>query len=167
MKIWTRQADGGDWRPWSHPELGLEAVAGASPRVAAILVVGLGPPDDAPLLASIRLARRLAAGPLEVVAASAHPTLRWVESVRQAGADLALLVNPPAQDRWSRKLPLDGAVALCGAICPALHAQHEQDLTLSLCGRRQDRMLLARHHLERWCLAAKEACPHYRGASHG
>lgn len=167
METWTKDAGGENWRHWSHPVLGLDAVAGAFPRIVAILVVGFGPSDQKQLFASIRLARRLAAGPLEVVAGSVHPTLSWVESVLQAGAGLALLVSEPERGRLSRKPPLGDVVELGSAICPELRAKHELDVTLSVCGRHNDRMVLAQHHFKRWCLAAKDECPHRQGEALG
>jgi|GEM_PF-1608538 len=163
METWTKDTSGDGWRHWTHPVLGLDAVTGARPRVTEILVVGLGASDHEQLIASIRLARRLATGPLEVVAAGAHPTQSWFESVQKAGADLALVVSWPEPGRWSQEPPLRDVAELGGAICPELHARHEQDVTLSVCGRHRDRMVLVRHHFDRWCLANKEDCPHWQG----
>lgn len=165
METWTQDREG-DWKRWSNPALGLDALAGAPPRVRAILVVGLGPPDDEQLVATIRLARRLAGGPLEVIAGSVHPTALWRESVRRAGADRAFLVSPPSA--WCPgKPPFGDAVELGDGVCPALHAGDDRKVAWSVCGRHNDRMVLARHHFDRWCLAANEECPHWQGATRG
>lgn len=161
METWTRDEHGA-WRRWSHPGLALEALANpAAPRMVSLLVVGTGPDDDEQLFAAVRLARRLATGPLQVVAATAHPSAPWRESVRAAGADLALLVSRPKTGRSSKEPPLEHVVELGGGTCPALHAKREREITLSVCGRHADRLVLARHHVERWCLAKQQDCPHW------
>jgi hypothetical protein len=135
--------------------------------VVSLLVVGTGREDDEQLFAAIRLSRRLATGPLEVVAGSVHPSAKWRDSVLEAGADLALLVRQPKDCRLCRRPPLDDVVELGAGICPELHAKREQKVTLSVCGRHKDRMVLARHHFDRWCLARKEDCPHWKGEPRG
>lgn len=122
METWTRNEEG-SWRRWSHPGLGLDAIVNASPCVVSLVVVGIGPEDDEQFFAAIRLARRLATTRLEVVAGSVHPSARWLESVRQAGADLVLLVPQPGHCRWHKKPPLDDVVELGGDVCPELRAQ--------------------------------------------
>jgi len=166
METWTRN-EKGRWRRWSQPGLALDLITSSSPRVVSLLVIGTGPEDDEQLFAAVRLARRLATGPLEVVAASVHPSARWRESVREAGVDLALLVPQPQHCLLCKKPPLDVVVELGVGICPELHAKHEQGVTFSVCGRHKDRMVLARHHVERWCLAKKEDCPHWQGEPRG
>jgi hypothetical protein len=66
-----------------------------------------------------------------------------------------------------QETPLDHVVELGGGICPELHAKHEQEVTLSVCGRHKDRMVLARHHFDCFCLAKKEDCPHWQGGPRG
>lgn len=48
-------------------------------------------------------------------------------------------------------------------ICPALHTRTGEGDSLSVCGRRSDLVVLARHHLDRWCLGHNQECPHWRG----
>lgn len=165
METWT-QNNKGSWKRWSHPGPGLDAIASASSRMVSILVVGIGPEDDEQLLAAVRLARRLASGPLEVVAGIVHPSARWVESVRKAGADIALLVPQPKPFELCKTPPLYDVVELGRGICPELHAERAQGTTLSVCGRRKDLMVLARHHFDRWCFSNKEHCPHRLGEPH-
>lgn len=166
METWTRNEEG-TWRRWSHPGLGLDVLANASPRVVSFIVVGLGLDDDEQLFAVVRLACRLATGPLEVVAGIVHPSALWLESVRQAGADRAFLVPPPKNCRRLEKPPLDDVVELSDGICPELHVKHGEDVSLSVCGRHKDRMVLARQHFDRWCFGKKEQCPHWHGEPGG
>lgn len=166
METWTRTENGG-WKSWKHPGLGLDALTRSAKPVATLLVVAGEPEDDEQLLAAVRLARRLATGRLEIVAGSVHPTARWLEAVQVAGADRALLVARPERHRLWGSPQLDDAVELGTHICPELHATQEQGTALSVCGTHRDRMVLAWHHFERWCLRNKEDCPHWRGAHRG
>jgi len=166
MEMWTHSEEG-KWRRWSHTGPGLDAVAGASPRIDQVLVIGSDPADDEQLLAAIRLTRRLAGGPVTLIAGSEHPSACWCDSVRNAGADRTLLVSRPKERCWNKQPPLEDGAEIGPGICPALHVHHEHDVTLSVCGRCQDRMVLVRHHFDRWCLAAKEECPHWRGGPGG
>jgi len=61
---------------WSHPELGLDAMTSSSSRVVLLFLIEIGPADDEPLVATVWLARRLATGPLKVIAVLALPHSR-------------------------------------------------------------------------------------------
>lgn len=162
MKMWTDDGHG-EWRAWSHAEIGLDAVAAATPLGGRVFAIENGPDEDEQLLALIRLIRRLGQGRVVVIAASQHPSACWRNSVLQAGADMALFV--PALEKHGRQdiNPLRDSLELGDSVCPELHARSVSGVTVSVCGRHQDRMVLARHHFDCWCLRTKDRCPHWRG----
>jgi hypothetical protein len=45
-------------------------------------------------------------------------------------------------------------------ICPLLHVVESHGVTMSVCGAHNDRMVLAPHHMNRWCLAGMDDCTH-------
>jgi hypothetical protein len=160
MEMWTRN-EAGEWRRWPHVAPGLDAVASAIPRVDRVLVVGRTPVEDDRAVAAIRLSRRLAGGSLTVIAGQERPTRAWREAVCAAGADSALVVARRDEYEGRPDPPLDDAREVGADVCPELHVVHERGVTLSVCGRHRDSMVLARHHLDRWCLAAHDQCPHW------
>lgn len=160
MELWTHD-ELARWRRWTDAVRGLDAVTSSPPSAVRLVVLARGPDEDEAVFAATRLARRLTTEPLEIIAGTPSPTLVWLESAIEAGVDQAALF---AWDQGGhQEPPLQGAAELSHLICPALHARREQSATLSVCGRHHDRMVLARHHFDRWCLATKEECPHWRG----
>jgi hypothetical protein len=82
-----------------------------------------------------------------------------VESLRKSSADQIWAVEPHGFGRSHR---IERVSEVGGNICPYLHAKTEGKITVSVCGGQKDRLILARHHLDRWCLAGEEDCPHRR-----
>lgn len=154
MEIWTYDEAGG-WIGWARAALGLDAIVSAASPTDQMLVVQRSPADEDEVCAVIGLARRLCNGTLTVTAGHEHPSTRWRDSVRQAGADRAVLVSDGA------RVPLDDATEVGDQLCPELLVD-PGPTRLSVRERYRDRMVLARHHFDRWCLAGKELCPHWR-----
>jgi hypothetical protein len=148
------------WIKWNDVAEALEAVGDASASTVLALDRECGPADPEAGSASIRLVRRLAAGGVVLIAGHRHPSAAWREAVRRAGADRAVWVTeePPARGTP----PLDGAIELGDDVCPSLDARHAQRITLSVCGRHNGRMILARDQLARWCVVGGRGCPHRR-----
>jgi hypothetical protein len=55
---------------------------------------------------------------------------------------------------------------LCESVCPLLHCTRGNNVVLSVCGAHNDRMVLAEHHMQAWCLTGHAQCPHYRMKCH-
>jgi hypothetical protein len=164
MDTWTQDEDGA-WKSWGHADLALDALADDQARIPRVLFVETDLSDDGRVLAMVRLARRLTDGTVSVMAAHSHPTRAWIASILGAGAEQALFLPKP-NGGPRPTVPLVGAESLDDAICPALHARLDERVTLSVCGRHHDRMVLARCHFDRWCLRAKHACPYWREEKH-
>lgn len=162
MEMWARE-DSGGWTTWNHVAEGLDALA-AGTFTAVLLVVTGEPADDRATLPVIRLAKRLSPAPVALMVASPHPSAAWYASTRDAGADQALAVSTEP-GAVATAPPLEGSAEIGETLCPALHVLHTKGATLSVCGRHHDRLVLARHHFDRWCLGTKECCPHWRGGS--
>ena len=160
METWTQDVQG-TWATWSHAALCIEAAA--DPGVTQVVVVGRDGHEDPAIVAVVRLVRRLASRSVDVVAASEHPSEAWYHAVRKAGATRAVLVTPPRSRATPPEPGLAKATDLGGTICPFLQAQVRGSVTLSVCGHGADRMVLARHHLDRWCLATNAQCPYLAG----
>ncbi|MBN1945743.1 MAG: hypothetical protein JW797_08695 [Bradymonadales bacterium] len=171
MEIWT-QYEPARWRRWADTGQVIESFDSWPP--STVLLVATREPDETErVCGTLRLFRHLANGRMRMMVGSGHPSAAWCASVLAAGADQVLLV-PRSWERGRQdernpeeKPPLQQAIELDADICPALHVRRDGDVILSVCGRHADRMVLARHHLERWCLAAKDRCPHWGGGSGG
>jgi hypothetical protein len=158
MEIWTRQTDRLGWTPWPDIPQGLAAIA-AAPAVRHVLLVTTAPgPDHPALVAVLQLIQAL--GERDVTVASPHPSTDWIESLEPLGVDHLWVVDQGPLDRETR---LRNPTGVRGDICPHLHAQSSGAATLSVCGCHHDRLVLARRHLETWCLIGGDGCPHLHG----
>lgn len=155
MEIWTRQSKQPGWTPWPDIPQGLAAIA-AEPMDRQVLLVTTAPDiDQAALVAVLRLIQAL--GRCEVTVASPHPSTDWAASLEPLGVDHLWVVDQGPMDRGTR---LRNPTEVRGNICSHLHARSYGATTLSVCGRHHDRLVLARHHLETWCLSGGDGCPH-------
>lgn len=152
MELWT-QEKAGDWSRWAGPVQALASLIEG--RAKLVLFVGDGCDSDSDAMAAaLHVARALSPADPLLVAATPHPSAAWAARVREAGA----------QRLWLLRAGSDRAPSgddLPAPICPALHASAAGGVTLSVCGRHADRMVLAEAHLVRWCLGGNRQCPHW------
>jgi hypothetical protein len=101
-----------------------------------------------------------ALGGCEVTVASPHPSPDWAASLEPLGVDHLWVVDQGPMDGATR---LRNPTEVRGDICPHLHTKPCSATTLSVCGCHHDRLVLARDHLETWCLNGADGCPHLPG----
>ena len=161
MEIWTRQEGELGWKPWTDMLQGLASLS--RPWAGAVLLVCESPDVEmTSVLATVSLIRRLTGPTTAVIVGSPHPSKEWLTPLAGAGIDQAWILDGHIGGSHS---PGDrvGEPAVAANICPALHSRTAEGTTLSVCGRHGDRMVLAHHHLHRWCLGRYLDCPHWRG----
>ncbi|MBF0192035.1 MAG: hypothetical protein HQL99_12975 [Magnetococcales bacterium] len=111
-------------------------------------------------IAVLDLLQGSANGKPVVVAATPYPTVAWQEWMTALGFD----------HLWVSAERLDGRrdsdqiqfFALENGLCPLLHIRSDPSSgqrAASVCGACEDRMVLAIHHLRRWCMAEPNVCP--------
>lgn len=158
MELWMRNGNGSSWEHWRDVLVGIEQAARAAPRAVVFATTG-DPAEEPALLSALRLVRRLAASVPDVVVMSAHPSKAAFEKVAEEGsAQMYLLSSAKFGDGPPVRVERD---RVSSAVCPALHVCPEGGRVLSVCGRWYDKMVLARHHLNRWCLDRHDSCPHW------
>ncbi|MBF0165923.1 MAG: hypothetical protein HQM01_15705 [Magnetococcales bacterium] len=99
----------------------------------------------------------------EVVAATAHPDSTWRQRLHDQGVTRFWAVAP--EDAGGSGRPLDPTRFIeirAEAICPLLHTLEHASGSYSVCGGQEDRMVLAMHHLRKWCVTRPHVCP-WRG----
>ena len=157
MEIWTRQREQLGWTPWPDVPSGLASLVDV-PDAQVLLRTEAPDVEHDLLVATLRLVQALAKDG-NVVIASPHPSADWVESLKPFSVDQAWVV----ERRGARRPPaIENLSELVQGICPHLHTKTIDGTTLSVCGCHLDRMVLARHHLDRWCLLGDSECPHRR-----
>lgn len=162
MEFWTRDDDQLCWKEWPDAVQGLARLPAS--RLAQVLLFSLEPDAELPsLVATVHLVRKLVGRAVTLIIASPHPSEEWVRPLRESGIDHVWLVERPGSEERVRSAPTP-VQEIKSRICPALHSHTSARTTLSLCGCHQDRMVLARYHLERWCLRGHEQCPHWLDA---
>lgn len=156
MRIWTQDESGTGWRAWPDA---LSGLADLTPGWdGPVLLVSEAPHHElSELLATVRLVRRLCAH-ATVIAGSRHPERDWMAALHDAGVDrFWRLAGQPPRQRGS----FDGYIeAQAERVCPALHTRSEDGVTVSVCGLRNDRLVLPQRRLERHCLGDHERCPY-------
>jgi len=158
MEIWTRQREQMGWTPWPDMPRGLASLLDVHGAQVLLLTDAPETEHDA-LVAALKLVHALARDDCNVVVASPHPSAGLIESLASCDVDQVWVVN----GRHSRRTaPLENVLGLDHDVCPYLHTSTEDGTTLSVCGSHHDRMVLARHHLDRWCLKNDGNCPHRR-----
>lgn len=157
MELWTSQREHLGWTPWSDVSRGLASLLDA-PNAQVLLLTEAPEAEHDLLVAALRLVHALAANGAEVVVASPHPSADLIESLAPCGVDQVWVVERRNAQQASTLVNIS---ALGQGVCSELHAKTEDGTTISVCGCRRDRMVLARHHLNRWCLGNKESCPHW------
>ena len=158
MEIWTRQRTHLGWTPWPNVACGLATLLDAAD--AQVLLLTEAPDVERLLLiAALRLVHAIVEGQPNVVVASPHPSADLVEFLIGHGVRQIWAVERRGTRRAST---LENISELGPGVCPQLHAKTDAGKTLSLCGCRHDRMVLAGHQMRRWCLLGSRNCPHWR-----
>ncbi len=149
------------WKEWPDAVQGLAALPVSAP--AEVLLLALQPDRELPeLLAAVRLIRERAGSPVRVVAASPHPSGEWLGPLWDVGVDAVWWIERPGTRKPQANRVAGRPQEVRGEVCPALHSRTQDGVTLSVCGRHGDRMVLAARHLERWCLRHHVECPHWK-----
>ena len=148
MELWTKHADG-DWTPWPDLLRGLESLID-TPRGEVLLFTEAPDVDREALTAALRLIRTLA-DRVDVTVASPHPCSRLFEVVAPFHVDHFWLADSPHA--------LGDVTEVLAPICPHLRTLTTRGVTVSACACHAG-MVLARHHLDRWCLENDPECPH-------
>ena len=158
MEVWVKSSSGNRWRRERGALLALERLADG--EEAALLLVADKPDLDLPqLLATLRLMQRLGVDAERIQLAAAHPSAAWLAPLAEAGLTQIILRSKKASgpQNEGRRVSL---VELLHHCCPHLHTKTSNGVTLSVCGLKHHRMVLADHHLDSWCLHQGDGCPH-------
>ncbi|RJO68787.1 MAG: hypothetical protein C4523_06925 [Myxococcales bacterium] len=158
MEVWVKTIPGDSWRRERGALIALERLTEG--KEAALLLVADKPDLDLPqLLATLRLMQQLSIDAERIALATASPSAAWLAPLAEGGLKHLILRSKkaPEQPDEGRRV----AVAeLLHHLCPYLHARTSNGVTLSACGLGHDRIVLADHHLDSWCLHQGHGCPH-------
>lgn len=158
MQIWTKEEGNSTWKRQCGAVRALDQF---SEHPALSLVFYVDKPDlDTPQLgAAIRVAFQVGFRLEQLIIATTHPSLSWLEPLRSIGINDVVLCA-----EFDSSAPNKGSAislaALSEKLCPHLHARTSGKTTLSVCGAGNDRIVLARRHIRDWCLRHAEGCPH-------
>ena len=160
MQLFSRKP--GD-TPWQGPADPITGLAAVNDEVSDLVLHVEWPILQAARLAgAVRLTRRLGGDRIRIGIATPHPAGEWLAEAFRAGADdLVICPGAPAQVLLAF-LPAARRCRLEDC-CPHLHQRIRHNLPMCVCGRHRDRMVLAGHHLDRWCVGDVASCPHRSG----
>ncbi|MBN2718187.1 MAG: hypothetical protein JXX14_20245 [Deltaproteobacteria bacterium] len=158
MEIWTRYNSQIEWRQWPKILSGIEGLLQDEP--VEVLFLSERPLHEIDqFISGIAIVRRICGESVSVIVASPYPSEQWISRLRTVGIDQVWTVSS-RQQRYGQVSP-EQVSQLTNAACPALHAREHGGKAISVCGCHSDRMVLAHHHLKRWCLKNKDECPHW------
>lgn len=165
MELWTKKHDGPCWMEW--PSV-LQALAALNEDAESdVLLMSLAPDAElAEITAALRLVRRLVPHAASVIVASPHPSNGCQLHLHSLGVDHIWLVDDQLRPDAPGTAPTP-VQEIGDRVCPALHAQTRGGRTLSVCGRHEDRLVLAPRHMTEWCLAKHKSCPHWQNSARG
>ena len=159
MEFWSKTSDQLCWKEWPDAMHGIAHLPAS--RITEVVLLTDEPHVEASgLVTTVRLIRELVGHAVTIIVASPYPSEAWLQPLKEASVDHIWLVARRRCEKLTRGGP-DPLREINGSICPALHTGAEAGRTLSVCGCRHDRLVLARHHLKRWCLDAHQSCPHW------
>ncbi|MBF0272134.1 MAG: hypothetical protein HQL98_08745 [Magnetococcales bacterium] len=111
------------------------------------------------LLAVLETLKEYARCNPEIVTATPYPTAEWQKRMTIAGFDRLWI----ASERLGRMKDPNQAqfFALEHPLCPFLHTRSDpsEQVSAPVCGVCDDRMVLAIHHLRKWCMTDPTPCP--------
>jgi hypothetical protein len=113
------------------------------------------------LASAVRLAKRLGHCDLQIGVATSNPAGEWLSRAFEEGANF-LAIESPGDLVQEGGLGASSQRLNLHDCCPELHQRIRRNTPLSVCGCHQDRMVIAGHHLARWCLKNHGACPHWK-----
>ncbi len=163
METWTRQHEDRKWTVW--PDLPRAITGLLDVSEADVLLVSEEPElETEELAAVVRVLGLLGSHVGHVMVASPYPSSDWVTPLRPLGVDHVWVGD---YVEYGHEGIIDNVDEVGDHLCPALHARTQDHVTLSVCGREKDRMVLSREHLDRWCLEHRESCPHWKRRNGG
>lgn len=165
MEFWTRNPKQPFWRQWTDAIQCLCGL-GDTENGSLLLITDRPKCELGCLVATAGMVKKLAGDAISITVASPYPTWEWITRLKDCGIDHFWTVQR-TNGLKRRRIDVSRGLETGPSLCPALHVQVDGQITLSVCGRHCDRMVLARHHLERWCLSHHTECPHWQGGADG
>lgn len=161
MKIWIKYNNEDAWKEWFDVLTGIASIRPYE-QVDVLFVIGRPLHEMETLLSGIAIVRRICGTAVSVLAICPCPSLQWISQLKSVGVD-SVLGEWAVSSRGQRivRVSCQDEVRLTEDACPALHTIENEKEAHSVCGRHNDRMVLAHHHLEKWCLENKDECPHW------
>lgn len=163
LAIWIYQEENLDWRMQQDPFVALAVIVDEA-FDGQVLITSQYPDSDRERIVSILRIIRAHRNDLTIIVGTPHPTIELNKLFMENGASNVWATNTiyPAAAEDAR-IDLSEKIPLNRAICPALHLKKGDPIELSVCGKRNDRLILVMSTFKKWCLADYESCPYWRG----
>ncbi|MFP4162601.1 MAG: hypothetical protein ACLFQB_06345 [Chitinispirillaceae bacterium] len=97
----------------------------------------------------------------EVIIGVTCPTAEIADIFKHAGANEIRAVS--LRYTSASKGFIRGELAVKLNVCPALQLKKEDPAELSVCGKRNGRLILVMRHYREWCLSDFQSCPYWLG----
>lgn len=161
MIIWTYHDDLQKWIEEKNPFATIARIIDDTWN-KQILIATTGAHDEyESIISTLKIIRKSKQG-LHIIIGIAHPTAESVHDFLEHGASEVWAVNIGGQG-VKRKYDLRDTLTIRKNVCPALHIKDGDPIELSVCGKRNNRLILVMHHFKKWCLADYNTCPYWLG----
>ena len=161
--LWTYHDEHQDWVEEKNLFDAIERIIDTSWKRQVLIATTGSPNDFKTVISTLKIIRRFKDN-VHVIVGMAHPTTEYVHDLLEHGANEIWAVNS-ADRGFKREFDLSDSLTINKKVCPALHIKSGDPIELSVCGKRNNRLILVMHHFKKWCLADYTTCPHWLGTN--
>ena len=156
MQVLTRTTKPSGWEKHQTIRQALVCISVSSDR--KVLLFTDNPAQDLPSIRTfVDMAKLLGIAPDSIIAATPHPSGKWLAPLLEAGVSGFKLCS--SAEYLESEIPTKPIGEVLNSICPELHSIFIERRTLSVCGDHHDHMVLSHNHLVAWCLGKYRDCP--------
>jgi hypothetical protein len=146
---------------WEREAAPLRGLEGALARHAEVLLYSPDPHREIDELISAIALYEMAGGPVDTIAvAGPFPSREWTERVRSAGVSHVYLA-PERHGLCHDFLHAEDLREVPSKLCPALDVRAVRGGPMSVCGMKNDRLVLGERQYGQYCFGGWDACPHF------
>lgn len=158
MKLWIFNEQSKEWEK-DYPLLEALKICLLEDFYGMAFLISKSEPKQQTSLTSILEILKRFKPSMHVSVRVSYPTKKLIEELRECGAD-AIQVYDGTSDRFlDTDINDENGLTVSCPVCPALRMKNGNSVVLSVCGKRNDRLIPAR----KWRLSDYSECPNWKG----
>lgn len=163
MDLWTYDTSCDTWVHHNNKLLAIEAIVESAHAPLVLITSDRAAAERDTICAVLKILRRCGEN-VRVTVGLPHPTIQLLDAFKACGAsDIWAIALNRGSGPDGTQVVIHDRIPTDRTVCPALHVHEGHPVELSVCGKRNNRLILVMDHLKRWCLSDYIICPHWRG----